>query len=196
MLQHHPETRQTPLKKHCLAAEACKIIANVTESAATSNWNIWSSKLLYASEAIILPLKISLRTVAMPPPRPDVLGVLKKEQSAGTSSLNGLKSQSLIQVSVIKRMSRLLWVKKSRRMKVLFASDRTLSKDILRSVDVSADSLPRFKERRNRVLTPFGRDREHACRHPHRQEDESIDRRPPVCATPIDGRDSQFQPSI
>lgn len=68
-------------------------------------------------------LQLSLNIAARPPPRPDVLGEVKKAQPGGRSSEKALFSPGLIQISISRKEQE---VKKLFRINVLFATDPLL----------------------------------------------------------------------
>lgn len=99
---------------------------------------------------LVAEYKLLLNMVAIPPPRPVVLGELKKVQSGGESSEKAADSPTFIQVSVTKSISRAWEGKKSLWIKVLFTTDLTFTSTYLVEVKTLAAWAARFTTERAR----------------------------------------------
>ena len=92
-----------------------------------------------------LHLKISLKTVAIPLPRPD-LGALKKLQCGGQSSPNGERSPMFNHVSVKNKKSNLRYMKLLFRIKVFCVMDWALNRANLTGGASSEGCVVGFKD--------------------------------------------------
>lgn len=136
-----------------------RYIITKTTGFTRESWNSWTSKLLHVWVDKQWQRWLFLNTVANPPPRPDKRGELRKLQPYGNSSVNGLKSPGLIQVSVMHKISKVCKVKKSFNIKVLFTRERALIKATFSSFVSSWSCVDLCNGRRLEVFTPQARRR-------------------------------------